>query len=100
MRKLGILFIALALTLGSVSVSMADTVTQKLGDTGITAEIKAKLAKDVRFGTLTEVEVNVTDGVVSLSGKVKNGDEKRSIEKIARDVDGVKMVKNDLRVVS
>ncbi len=101
MKKLGVLLLAMTLVFGPAMISMAAQSTGGImDDSAITAHIKAKLAKDVRLGTLTGIEVNTTDGVVTLAGKVKSNDEKQAIEEIARSVDGVKDVKDALQVVS
>jgi len=44
------------------------------------------------------VDVDVTDGVVTLSGVVHNEAEAKEAERLAREVDGVKDVRNDLKV--
>jgi osmotically-inducible protein OsmY len=44
------------------------------------------------------VEVNSTNGVVTLAGEVHNIDEKRAAEQVARSVDGVVRVNNNLQV--
>lgn len=44
------------------------------------------------------VDVDVTDGVVTLSGVVHNEAEAAEAERLAREVEGVKDVKNDLKV--
>jgi hyperosmotically inducible periplasmic protein len=96
-----VLFIVVALVFGPALSSMAKETTGKMiDDSTITAEIKAKLAKDVRLGSLTGIEINTTKGVVTLAGKVKNEQEKIKVEEIARDVDGVKDVRDNLQIVS
>jgi len=67
-------------------------------DARIAAAIKAKLASDVNATTITNVSVNVTNGVVTLSGQVNTADNKRRAEEIARSVDGVVRVNDDLQV--
>lgn len=71
---------------------------RQVDDAGIKAAVKAKLAADVRLSTLTNVEVNSTNGVVTLAGEVHNIDEKRAAEDVARSVDGVVRVNNNLQV--
>ncbi len=44
------------------------------------------------------VDVDVTDGVVTLSGVVHNEAEAAEAERLAREVEGVKEVKNELKV--
>jgi hypothetical protein len=51
-------------------------------DSQITTEVKAKLASKVRASSLTNVEVNTTNGVVTLAGQVENADIRRSAEQL------------------
>ncbi len=46
------------------------------------------------------VKVETTDGVVQLSGEVANQAQSDRAEKIAKAIEGVKSVKNDLKVKS
>lgn len=67
------------------------------GDTATTSEIKAKLLADDIVPS-RYVKVETTDGVVQLSGNVKSNVESERAESIAKAIDGVKSVKNDLKV--
>ena len=71
---------------------------RQVDDGAIKASVKAKLAADVRLSTLTNVEVNSTDGVVTLAGKVRSEEERRMAGEVARSVDGVVRVNNELLV--
>jgi len=71
---------------------------RQVDDATIKADVKTHLAKDVRLSTLTNVEVNSTNGVVTLAGEVHNIDEKRAAEEVARGVNGVVRVNNELQV--
>ena len=71
---------------------------RQVDDAAIKTAVKAKLAADVRLSTLTNVSVNSTNGVVTLSGEVHNVDEKRAAEEVTRTVDGVVRVNNMLQV--
>jgi osmotically-inducible protein OsmY len=71
-----------------------------MDDTLITTSVKADLAKDVRLGTLTGIEVNTTQGVVTLAGKVHTSEEKALVEQKVRGVKGVVKVNNELQIVS
>lgn len=67
------------------------------GDTATTSEIKAKLlADDIVPSRMVKVET--TDGVVQLSGTVETQAQSDRAESITKAVDGVKSVKNDLKV--
>ena len=64
----------------------------------MTAIIKAQLAREDQ-ATLQVVTVDVgDDGVVKLKGTVSSADKKAKAEEIARKVDGVKSVVNNLEV--
>jgi len=73
---------------------------QQTKDSQITTEVKAKLASNVRASSLTNIEVNTTNGVVTLAGQVENADIKRSAEQVAAAVSGVVGVNNNLQVAS
>lgn len=66
------------------------------GDTAITSEVKAKLLADDIVPS-RKVKVETTDGVVQLSGTVESQAQSDRAESIAKAVDGVKSVKNDLK---
>ena len=70
----------------------------QVDDAAIKTSVKAKLAADVRLSTLTNVEVNSTEGVVTLAGKVRTDEERRMAGDVARSVDGVVRVNNELQV--
>ena len=67
------------------------------GDTATTSEIKAKLLADDIVVPSRKVKVETTDGVVQLSGTVDSQAQSDRAESIAKAVDGVKSVKNDLK---
>jgi hyperosmotically inducible periplasmic protein len=71
---------------------------RQVQDATITGKIKTKLASDVRVATLTNVDVNTTNGVVTLAGQVRSEDEKRAVEEVTRGVPGVLHISNNLQV--
>ena len=66
-------------------------------DTATTSEIKAKLLADDLVPS-RKVKVETTDGVVQLSGTVDSQAQSERAESIAKAIEGVKSVKNDLKV--
>ena len=66
-------------------------------DAKMTAIIKGQLAREDQ-ATLQAVTVDVDDGVVKLKGTVNSAQKKAKAEEIARKVDGVKKVVNNLEV--
>jgi hyperosmotically inducible protein len=68
------------------------------GDPGITAAVKTKMLADTTVSGL-KIDVDTTDGVVVLAGNVASAAEKRRAIEIARETDGVKSVKDQLKIV-
>ena len=66
-------------------------------DAAITAKVKAALIGDPRTKA-RQVNVETRDGVVQLSGFVDNSEAKSTAEELARNVDNVKSVDNQLGV--
>ena len=79
--------------------SKSSTLKGYAGDTATTSEIKAKLLADDIVPS-RNVKVETTDGVVQLSGEVANEAQSDRAESIAKAIEGVKSVKNDLKVKS
>jgi hyperosmotically inducible periplasmic protein len=70
---------------------------EMVDDSAITAKVKAALAGDSRTKA-HQVNVETRDGVVQLSGFVDNSEAKSTAEELARSVDNVKSVDNELSV--
>ena len=68
-----------------------------IDDATITTKVKASFAKDKEVSA-TSVHVNTDKGVVRLTGDVKSSAEKLKAERLARDIEGVRAVNNDLVV--
>jgi hyperosmotically inducible periplasmic protein len=76
-----------------------ETAGQYVDDTTLTARAKAALIKDKEV-TSSDFTVQVYQGHVTLTGVAKTPTEaKRAVEDI-RSIDGVKSVKNDVRIAS
>jgi hyperosmotically inducible protein len=73
------------------------TAGQNVDDATITASVKSTLVAD-KVANLTRVDVDTNRGVVSLNGIVESNDQKTRAEQLARRVDGVKNVVNNLQV--
>ena len=71
---------------------------RQVNDAQITTQIKAKLASDVNASSLANVDVNTTNGIVTLAGQVENAEVKRSAETVTASVPGVVRVNNNLQV--
>ena len=98
-RFQGILGLAAALVL--VAFVSGCTTTQQPGeqmdDGAIATQVKAKLAGE-RFSNILNIEVNVTNGIVTLAGEVPNAEVRAEAERETRSVSGVKGVNNNLQV--
>jgi hypothetical protein len=90
--------LVLTFVLASAACRPAQTVERQANDAAIEARIKSKLATEVGAATITSVEVNVTNGVVTLAGPVKTQEERQRIEAIARGSEGVTSVTNNIQV--
>jgi hyperosmotically inducible protein len=64
----------------------------------LTTKVKSALAADVGLKTVTSIDVDSADGVVTLKGKVSSADHKKRAEEVAKKVEGVKSVKNQLAI--
>ena len=71
---------------------------RQVDDASIKTAVKAKLAADVKLSTLTNIEVNSTNGVVTLAGQVNDPADRMHAEQVARTVEGVVRVNNELQV--
>lgn len=68
-----------------------------MDDAWITTKVKTALLKETQLKGL-EVSVETTKGAVVLSGNVTNPEQIRQAETIAASIEGVKSVRNDLRL--
>jgi hypothetical protein len=71
---------------------------QVVDDAALTARVKSALAVDAGVETAANVDVTSYRGVVQLSGFVESQDAARRAVAVAKQVDGVRSVRNDLRV--
>jgi hyperosmotically inducible protein len=99
-RKLGLFAAGLALVASSMACRMNETPSAQIKDAEIAAALKGKLASNLNASTITDISINVTNGVVTLSGQVKNGENKQKAEEIAHNLEGVGKVNNELQVAT
>jgi hyperosmotically inducible periplasmic protein len=97
-----VLAMALSLSAGLVAggCNTEQSPRAQVTDAQITTQVKAKLAQDVNATTLTNIDVNTTNGVVTLSGQVESAEVKSKADAIASSVPGVVRVNNSLQVNS
>jgi osmotically-inducible protein OsmY len=65
-------------------------------DAGITTKVKTSLAADVGLKPANQIHVETYQNVVQLSGFVDTPAHKAEAESVARGVEGVRDVKNDI----
>ena len=94
--------LVLSMLLAAGILSLGCTTTQppnrQLADAAITTEVKSKLASDVNPTSLANIEVNTTNGVVTLAGQVESEEIKSKAELIVLAVPGVASINNNLQV--
>jgi osmotically-inducible protein OsmY len=87
-------------TLSAVSgcsvTSGQETTGEYVDDATLTTKVKSALASDGDVTLANKVKVETGQGVVQLSGFVPSAADKDRAEQIARNVEGVQSVKNDL----
>ncbi|HJV60172.1 MAG TPA: BON domain-containing protein [Albitalea sp.] len=88
---------ALVVLPGCSVVRGQETVGSYVDDATITTQVKARMVdnKDVDAGA---IKVETLNGTVMLSGFAKNEKERATAESIARNVNGVKTVKNEIAI--
>lgn len=87
----------LVLLTGCASTDLGARVSQYLDDASITAGVKAALLNQPNL-SVSDVNVETYKGIVQLSGFVASPDTAAAAAKAARQVRGVKSVKNDIRL--
>ena len=75
------------------------TAGQNLDDITLTASIQAKLMED-KLSNFSRINVDTDRSVVSLNGVVRTAEDKSRAEKLARQVEGVTTVNNNLQIQS
>ena len=75
-----------------------EKVSSSAAGAALTTKVKTALASDVGMKTMTNIDVDSNNGVVTLKGKVDSAAAKKKAGEIAKKVDGVKSVKNQLTV--
>ena len=75
-----------------------EKVSSTASNATLTTKVKTALASDVGMKTMTNIDVDSNNGVVTLKGRVDSADAKKKAGDIAKKVDGVKSVMNELKV--
>ena len=74
-----------------------ETVGAYVDDATITTQVKARMLESPAVAG-TSISVETLNGTVMLSGFAKSGTEKLAAENIARGVNGVRLVRNEISV--
>lgn len=82
---------------GCASTSTQEGTGEYIDDTVITAKVKAAFLNDPVLN-VAEINVETFKGIVQLSGFVSSREAAQRAVTVARQVSGVKSVKNDMRV--
>jgi hyperosmotically inducible periplasmic protein len=91
------IILAALLVVSGCTAMTGQTTGQYVDDTTITTSVKAKLTAE-KAANFTRIDVDTTNQVVTLNGVVESADQKAKAEQIARQVGGVKSVKNNLQI--
>lgn len=89
--------LALMLSLGCTSTSTQESAGEYMDNSVITARVKTAIFKDPSLKS-AEINVETFKGVVQLSGFVSSQPDINRAVEIARAVDGVKSVENDMQL--
>ena len=99
LKRISAIFAALAIatTLGCAGTAKKESTGEYVDDVAITAKVKKDIFDEP---TLKSAEINVETfkGVVQLSGFVATPANIATASTVAKNVNGVKSVKNDMRV--
>jgi len=88
---------AVLITAGCAVSRDQQTAGAYIDDATITSQVKSRMLDSPNVAG-TSISVETLNGTVMLSGFAKNNTEKTTAETIARDVNGVKSVKNQIVV--
>ena len=89
--------VALLSTAGCAVTRGQETVGAYIDDATITTQIKSRFVEN-KVVDAGSIQVETLKGTVMLSGFAKSAAEKATAETIARNVNGVKSVKNELSI--
>ena len=91
----GLMFLALV----GCQAMTGKTAGRNVDDASLTASVKSTLVAD-KAANLTRIDVDTNNGVVSLNGVVESAQQKARAEELARRVDGVRGINNNLQISS
>ena len=86
-----------SLLMASCQATTGRTAGRNVDDAALTASVNAALVAD-KPSNFTRIDVDTTNGVVTLTGTVETPQQRTRAEQLASRVDGVKRVVNNLQV--
>ncbi|MBL8069539.1 MAG: BON domain-containing protein [Nitrospira sp.] len=90
-------FALVMLSLVGCQSTTGKTAGQTIDDASITAAVQSKLSSD-RLSNFSRIDVDTERGAVSLNGTVTSAEQKTRVAELARGVNGVKTVNNNLQI--
>ena len=93
----GVVMVVAVLGLVGCQSVTGKTAGENVSDASISTAVQSKLTSD-RVSNFTRVDVDTERGVVNLSGVVQSAEQKARASELARQVNGVKRVNNNLQV--
>ena len=75
------------------------TTGQTIDDAAVTASVQGKLTAD-KLSNFSRINVDTDRGIVTLNGVVRSVEEQSRAEELARQVEGVTKVNNNLQIQS
>jgi hyperosmotically inducible periplasmic protein len=104
MSRVKIVVVAAALALGGCASSNPPETKRTTGeftnDAALTAKVKSAIATDVGARTAAAINIETYRGTVQLTGFVGSREQAERAEAAAKKVEGVRSIKNDVRVKS
>ena len=84
--------------LGTIAVAILSACATT--DAALTAKVKSAIATDVGARTAAAINIETYRGVVQLTGFVNSPEQAQRAEAAAKKIEGVRSVKNDVRIKS
>jgi len=97
LKRFSAIFIVAAMVSALGCASKPQSTSAYMGDSWVTTEVKAKILNEPSLKVL-QINVETYKSVVQLSGFVDNAASRTKAVEIARSVQGVTSVKNDLQL--
>jgi len=73
------------------------TAGRTMSDAGLTASVQTKLTAD-KVSNFSRIDVDTERGIVTLNGVVQSAQERERAERLAKEVDGILGLNNNLQV--